>query len=75
MVAPDQPNACWWLDFAHDQMTDGRRFRVLAVVDNCTRECLALAPDTSISRARVARELDRIIAWRGSPGATGTNII
>jgi putative transposase len=69
MAAPDRPNACWSLDFVHDQMTDGRRFRVLAVVDNCTRECLALVPDTSISGVRVARELDRIIAWRGRPDA------
>jgi putative transposase len=69
MQAPDRPNACWSLDFVHDQLTDGRRFRVLAVVDNCTRECLALVPDSSISGARVARELDRIIAWRGSPAA------
>jgi putative transposase len=69
MAAPDRPNACWSLDFVHDQMTDGRRFRVLAVVDNCTRECLALVADTSISGVRVARELDRIIAWRGRPGA------
>ncbi len=69
MVAPDRPNACWSLDFVHDQMTNGRRFRVLAVVDNCTRECLALVSDTSISGVRVARELDRIIAWRGRPDA------
>ena len=69
MPAPDRPNACWSLDFVHDQMTDGRRFRVLTVVDNCTRECLALVPDTSISGVRVARELDRIIACRGAPGA------
>jgi putative transposase len=69
MQAPDRPNACWSLDFVHDQMNDGRRFRVLAVVDECTRECLALVPDTSISGQRVARELDRIIAWRGKPEA------
>jgi len=69
MEPPDRPNACWSLDFVHDQMTDGRRFRVLAVVDNCTRECLALVADTSISGVRVARELDRIIAWRGPPAA------
>jgi len=69
MAPPDRPNACWSLDFVHDQMTDGRRFRVLAVVDNCTRECLALVADTSISGVRVARELDRIIAWRGRPAA------
>jgi putative transposase len=67
--APDRPNACWSLDFVHDQMTDGRRFRVLGVIDECTRECLALVPDTSISGQRVARELSRIIAWRGKPEA------
>jgi putative transposase len=49
MTAPDPPNACWPLDFVHDQMTDSRRFRVPAVVDNCTRECLALVPEMSIS--------------------------
>lgn len=69
MKAPDRPNACWSLDFVHDQMTDGRRFRILAVVDECTRECLALVPDSSISGVRVARELSRIIAWRGAPEA------
>lgn len=69
MQAPDRPNACWSLDFVHDQMTDGRRFRVLGVIDECTRECLALVPDTSISGQRVARELSRIIAWRGRPEA------
>jgi len=50
-------------------MTDGRRFRILAVVDDCTRECLALVPDTSISGIRVARELDAIAGWRGLPAA------
>ncbi len=48
---------------------DGLRFRVLVIVDDCTRECLALVPDTSISGARVARELDRVIAWRDKPEA------
>ena len=69
MKAPDRPNACWSLDFVHDQMTDGRRFRMLCVVDECTRECLALVPDTSISGQRVTRELNRIIEWRGRPEA------
>ena len=50
-------------------MTDGRRFRVLGIVDDCTRECLALVPDTSLSGVRVARELDAIIAVRGRPTA------
>ena len=60
-------NQRWSLDFVSDQMTDGRRFRILTVVDNCTRECLALVADTSISGLRVARELDAIICWRGRP--------
>ena len=61
------PNQGWSLDFVSDQMTDGRRFRVLTVVDNCTRECLALVADTSISGARVARELDQLAQLRGRP--------
>lgn len=60
-------NQRWSLDFVADQMTDGRRFRILEVYDDCTRECLALVADTSISGRRVARELDAIIAWRGRP--------
>jgi len=47
LPVPDRPNGCWSLDFVHDQMTDGRRFRVLVIVDDCTRECLGLVPDTS----------------------------
>ncbi|RAK61926.1 IS3 family transposase [Phenylobacterium kunshanense] len=65
--APLLPNQRWSLDFVSDQMTDGRRFRILTVIDNCTRECLALVADTSLSGRRVARELDAIIAHRGRP--------
>ncbi|GAA5049027.1 hypothetical protein GCM10023208_06860 [Erythrobacter westpacificensis] len=43
-----RPNQRWSLDFVHDQMASGRRFRVLKVVDDVTRECLAAVPDTSI---------------------------
>ena len=62
------PNQRWSLDFVHDQMVSGRRFRVLNVVDDVTRECLAAVPDTSISGQRVVRELDALIARRGKPG-------
>ena len=55
MTTPMQPNDRWSLDFVSDQLTDGRRFRMLAVVDDCTRECLALIADTSLSGARVVR--------------------
>ncbi len=64
---PLQANQRWSLDFVSDQITDGRRFRILTVVDNCTRECLALVADTSISGLRVARELDRLVQSRGRP--------
>ena len=62
------PNQRWRLDFVHDQMASGRRFRVLNVVDDVTRECLAAVPDTSISGRRVVRELTELIARRGKPG-------
>jgi len=48
-------------------MTDGRRFRIMIVVDDCTRECLALIADTSLSGARVARELSALFEARGKP--------
>ena len=67
MVVPDGPNQRWSLDFVSDAFTDGRRFRLLAVVDDHTRECLALVTDTSLSGARVVRELDAIITRRGRP--------
>jgi putative transposase len=61
-------NARWSLDFVHDQFACGRRFRVLNIVDDVTRECLAAIPDTSISGRRVARELTNLIGRRGKPG-------
>ena len=67
LALPQAPNQRWSLDFVADAMTDGRRFRVLAVLDDFTRESLCLVPDTSLSGARVARELDAIIARRGRP--------
>lgn len=63
-----RPNARWSLDFVHDQFGCGRRFRILNVVDDVTRECLAAIPDVSISGKRVARELTAIIERRGKPG-------
>lgn len=67
MAIPQEPNQRWSMDFVSDVLADGRRFRVLAVVDDHTRECLALVADTSLSGARVVRELDAIIAARGRP--------
>jgi putative transposase len=67
MTLPQGPNQRWSLDFVSDTFTDSRRFRILAVVDDFTRECLCLVADTSLSGIRVARELDTVIAERGRP--------
>ena len=67
MTLPRGLNQRRSLDFVSDVLADGRRFRVRVVVDDFTREWLALVADTSLSGRRVARELDRIIAYRGRP--------
>jgi putative transposase len=64
---PQGPNQRWSLDFLSDAFAEGRRFRILAVVDDFTRECLALIADTSLPGLRVVRELEAIIARRGRP--------
>ena len=72
MLVPIAPNQQGSLDFVSDQLTDGQRFRTLTVVDNCTRGCLALVADTSLSSTRVARELATIISdQRGSESDPG----
>jgi len=67
MALPQGPNYRWSLDFVSDALACGRKFRVLAVVDDYTRECLALVADNSLSGIRVARKLDRIFERRGRP--------
>jgi len=66
-IVPQGANQRWSLDFVSDQFGSGRRFRILTVVDDFTKECLALVADTSLSGMRVARELDLVIATRGLP--------
>ena len=65
MTLPEAVNQRWSLDFVSDALSSGRRCRVLAVVDDFTRECLGLVADTSLSGLRVGRELDRIVERRG----------
>ena len=69
MPSAAQPNHRWSLDFVSDQLVSGRRFRILAIYDDCTRECLAAIADVSLSGIRVARELDLLIVARGKPTA------
>lgn len=63
------PSDRWSLDFVADMLGNGRRLRILAVVDGGTRESLALVADTSLSGLRVARELDAILRIYGAPRA------
>jgi len=67
MTIPQGSNQRWSLDFVQDALTDGRHFRILNVVDDFTRECLASVVDTSLSGLRVVRELDRLCDLRGRP--------
>jgi putative transposase len=67
MAIPQDPNQRWSLDFVSDTLVDGRRFRILCVIDDFSRECLATIADNSISGERVARELDAIAEQRGYP--------
>jgi putative transposase len=67
MAIPQGPNQRWSLDFVSDALVDGRRFRILAIVDDFSRECLALIADTSLPGLRVVRELEAVIAHRGRP--------
>ena len=67
LLLPALPNTRWSIDFVHDQLASGRRLRILNVVDDVTKECLAAVADTSISGRRVARELTALVARRGRP--------
>ncbi len=68
LVTEALANAHWSVDFVQDQFVDGRRFRILNVIDDVTKESLAAVVDTSISGRRVARELTALIEQRGKPG-------
>lgn len=67
MTIPQDRNQRWSLDFVSDTLIDGRRFRILCVIDDFTRECLATVVDNSLCGERVARELDAIAERRGYP--------
>lgn len=62
-----KPNACWAMDFMPDRLYDGRRFRLVTLVDTVTRECPAIEVDRSLTGQRVVAVLDRLKARRGLP--------
>ncbi len=67
LAQPVAPNQCWSLDFLSDALTDGRKFRVLNIIDDYNRESLAIEIDTSLPALRVQRALDAIVRERGLP--------
>ena len=67
MELPHTINQRWSLDFVSDTLADGRRFRILCIVDDFSRECVGTVVDTSLSGVRVVRELDRITLERSTP--------
>ena len=67
MAIPQELNQRWSLDFVSDSLACGRRFRMLKVIDDYSRECLACIVDTSLSGWRVVRELAAIAERRGLP--------
>jgi putative transposase len=73
MPVPARPHDLWVLDFVSDQLDSGRRFRILAIYDVCTRQCLAAIADFSLSGRRVARELDLLIVRHGKPKTVGSD--
>lgn len=67
LAVPDAPNTVWSMDFMHDQLSDGRSFRLFNVLDDFNREGLIIEADLSLPAIRVVRALDQLIEWRGVP--------
>ena len=67
LSVPEDINQCWSMDFMHDQLSDGRSYRLFNVIDDCNREGLGIEVDLSLPALRVTRALDQIIEWRGKP--------
>lgn len=66
-LKPEKTNERWSLDFVSDNLTSGRRIRMLTVVDDYTRLCLGIIVDTSLNGIRVGRELNKLMEFYGKP--------
>jgi len=67
LAVPITINECWSVDFMHDQLGDGRSFRLFNVIDDFNREGLTIEADFSLPSLRVIRSLNQVMAWRGKP--------
>lgn len=73
LVKQELINQSWSMDFMSDSMVGGRRFRTFNLIDDCTREVLAIEIDTSLSSKRIIRTLERAILDRGKPNIIRTD--
>lgn len=73
LVKQELINQSWSMDFMSDSMVGGRRFRTFNLIDDCTREVLAIEIDTSLSSKRIIRTLERVILDRGKPNIIRTD--
>lgn len=67
LAVPEAINECWSMDFMHDQLGDGRSYRLFNVIDDFNREGLIIEADFSLPAIRVIRALDQVVEWRGKP--------
>lgn len=67
LAVPATINETWSMDFMHDQLQDGRSYRLLNILDDCNREGLVIEADFSLPAERVIRCLNQLIEWRGKP--------
>lgn len=67
LAVPEAINDCWSMDFMHDQLADGRTYRLFNVIDDYNREGLIIDADFSLPAERVIRSLTQLIEWRGKP--------
>jgi len=69
LAVPEAINQVWSMDFMHDNLDDGRQYRLFNVLDDFNREGLGIEVDLSLPAPRVIRALEQIIEWRGRPHA------
>ena len=73
LTQPTSPNQMWSIDFMSDSLTDGRKFRLLNIIDDFNRESLAMEADTSLPTLRLIRVLNRLVEQRGKPANIRTD--
>ena len=69
LAVPEAVNQNWSMDYMHDQLSDGRTYRLFNVIDDYNREGLIIDADFSLPAERVIRSLEQLIEWRGKPQA------